>query len=321
MGACGTSTRRLCGCATGTLGSTVKDSSGTQYILSNNQVLALFNTGKTGDAITQPDCAVSSDTVAHLSKYVTLSTSGANVVDAAMAKVVPGDVSTNDNILNVGSVSSATSCILDAYVEKQGCATGLTVGQILSCDQSMCLSDVCTGYQYCFVNQMYALGNAGFVAAGDSGSLLVTRGTPVAMGLIWASGGGGYYAWANPMLVVLEDLGVSMAAPSGATPQSAATPSAQQIAAAGIVDKYAPDFMKIPGVWGVADRSDGHGHITITITADNITPELNQAVPPTLGGFPTVISLEPRPEFASRPGCIRRSPSKSPNTRPIDMKP
>jgi hypothetical protein len=304
------------------LGSTVKDSSGTQYILSNNHVLALFNTGKTGDAITQPDCAVSQDTVAHLSKYITLSTTGANVVDAAMAKVVPGDVSTNDNILNVGSVSSATSCVLYALVEKQGCATNLTPGQVLSCDFSMTLPDDCTGNQYTFVNQMYALGNAGFMQPGDSGSLLVTRGTPVAMGLIWAMGGGGYYAWANPILVVLEVLGVSMAAPSGTTPQPAATPSAQQIAAGGIVDKYDMDFMKIPGVWGVAALGDPHdGQITITIVAVNITPELNQAVPPTLGGFPTAISLQPRPHFASRSGCTGRGPSKGPNARPTNMKP
>jgi hypothetical protein len=303
------------------LGSTVKDSSGTQYILSNNHVLALFNTGMAGDAITQPDCAVSQDTVAHLSKYVTLSTTGANPVDAAMAKVVPGDVSTNDNILNVGSVSSATSCILDAYVEKQGCATGLTLGQVLGCDQSLTLTDNCTGNQYTFVFQEYVLGNAGFIAGGDSGSLLVSRGTPVAMGLIFAMTQSGYAAYANPMLVVLEDLGVSMAAPSGVTPQSAAVaPSAQQIAAAGVVDKYAPDFMKIPGVWGVGDRSGGHGHITITIMADNITPGLGQAVPPVLGDFPTAISLEPRPEFASRPGCTRRDPPRGPNARATDMR-
>src|SRR5215469_11494384 len=67
-------------CCTGTLGSVVKDSSGNQYILSNNHVLALSNAGKAGQTIMQrgyvdtvPPCSKNGTiSVANLTKFVTL---------------------------------------------------------------------------------------------------------------------------------------------------------------------------------------------------------------------------------------------------------
>src|SRR5215468_10995521 len=95
-------------CCTGTLGSLVKDTGGNLYILSNNHVLARSNAGKTGEDIMQrgyvdtvPVCSKNGTiNVATLSKFVTLNFSGGNnTVDAATAKIISGQVSTNGTIL------------------------------------------------------------------------------------------------------------------------------------------------------------------------------------------------------------------------------
>src|ERR1700745_1964063 len=103
-------------CCTGTLGSVVKDASGNQYILSNNHVLARSNAGKAGEAIMQrgyvdtvPVCSKNGTiNVANLTKFVTLNFSGGNnVVDAAIARVISGQVSPTGSILEIGTVSAA----------------------------------------------------------------------------------------------------------------------------------------------------------------------------------------------------------------------
>src|SRR5215467_9668813 len=104
-------------CCTGTLGSLVKDASGNQYILSNNHVLARSNAAKAGETIMQrgyvdtvPVCSKNGTiNVAKLTKFVTLNFSGGNnLVDAANAKVISGQVSPTGSILQIGTVSAAT---------------------------------------------------------------------------------------------------------------------------------------------------------------------------------------------------------------------
>jgi len=104
-------------CCTGTLGSLVKDSSGNQYILSNNHVFARSNAGKAGELIMQrgyvdtvPACSKNGTIkVANLTNFVKLNfTGGNNTVDAAIAKVVSGQVSSTGTILEVGTITSAT---------------------------------------------------------------------------------------------------------------------------------------------------------------------------------------------------------------------
>src|SRR5215475_13899897 len=127
-------------CCTGTLGSLVKDASGNQYILSNNHVLARSNAAKVGETIMQrgyvdtvPGCSKNGTiNVANLSKFVTLNfTGGNNVVDAAIAKVIPGQVSKTGQILEIGTVSSTTvTPSLGLPVEKSGRTTAKTTGKI-----------------------------------------------------------------------------------------------------------------------------------------------------------------------------------------------
>src|SRR5215469_12913021 len=142
-------------CCTGTLGSLVKDSSGNQYILSNNHVLARANAGKAGELIMQrgyvdtvPVCSnTGTINVAKLSKFVKLNFSGGNnTVDAAIAKVISGQVSSNGTILQIGTLSSTTvSPSVGLKVEKSGRTTSKTTGKIGSIHVSATVS----GYGAC----------------------------------------------------------------------------------------------------------------------------------------------------------------------------
>ena len=114
-------------CCTGTLGSQVKDSNGVKYILSNNHVLALANTGTVGQAIMQrgyvdtvPVCSTAGTiTVANLTRFVTINFAGGNnVADAAIAQVVPGQVSPNGAILEIGTVSATPVAPAVGVVER-----------------------------------------------------------------------------------------------------------------------------------------------------------------------------------------------------------
>src|SRR5262249_17919724 len=94
-------------CYGGTLGALVEDTSGTEYILSNNHVLARTNAAASGEDIIQPGLIdqspacfnkeINDDIVADLSAFVpilfkTKGTMPTNTVDAAIAKVRVGNV-------------------------------------------------------------------------------------------------------------------------------------------------------------------------------------------------------------------------------------
>jgi hypothetical protein len=106
-------------CCGGTLGSLVTQA-GTQYILSNNHVLARSDQapqptpGTTGEAIIQPGlvdtpkCSTTGTrTVANLSAFYNLETGTAPKIDAAIAKVISGDVDSAGNILYLGATADA----------------------------------------------------------------------------------------------------------------------------------------------------------------------------------------------------------------------
>jgi hypothetical protein len=314
LGICGSSIKAdSCNgvCYYATLGSTVKDSGGAQYILSNNHVIGRSNGGQPGDAVTQPGCTGNTtDTVANLTMLVPLKMSHQeNYVDAAVAKVVSGDVSTNDKILNIGPVSGTSGCIISTHVQKQGCGTGLTSGQIFGCFAMIGTSDPCLGNLY-FVEQIDVV-NTSPQTSGDSGSLLVSLGpNPVAFGLLFGSIPSGQESYAGWIGNVLQLTGMSgMATPTGAAiPAEQPTPSPTALdledqAAGHVVALFGPDIMKIPGVWGVEDHLKTDGHIEIRVDVEQVTPEIQSGVPTTLGtspSFPVEIFVSPRPEMGSR---------------------
>ena len=151
-------------CSAGTLGSLVEDSSGNQYVLSTNNVLARVSgkkSAKAKEAIVQPGLQDlgcwqdTTDTVAELSKWVPINFSrGENQMDAAIAKVVPAipqpsaaptaGVYLDGRILNLGTDGGAPlyygyvsttpfpfdSLIDGLLVMKMGRSSCLTAGKI-----------------------------------------------------------------------------------------------------------------------------------------------------------------------------------------------
>ena len=166
-------------CCGGTLGSLIQSSSGTQYLLSCNHVLARSDQASVGETIIQPgliddDCeptngdpAGTETQVGVLTTWLPLSSNSTNA-DAAIAAVNSGAVSSTGAIMELGTIqgggtlaaappgtsctiaSSGTSCIAGKgeavtatglTVAKSGRTTGLTCANISAIDL-----DVDVGY-------------------------------------------------------------------------------------------------------------------------------------------------------------------------------
>ena len=221
-------------CCSGTLGALVEDGAGTQYILSNNHVVGIFNQAVVGDPVNQPGmidqgCA-QTGIVAHFSDLVTIQTSKGrrikyNAVDAAIAEVVPGQIATDGSILAIGPLSGKTVApAVGQVVQKSGRTTGHTTGTVLNIDYttSVGYSMECGGAsnQVAYFNNQILIGDGNFSDSGDSGSLIVESGAadpdtglPRAVGLLFA--GSSTATVANPIGAVLSAFGVTLV---GGTP-------------------------------------------------------------------------------------------------------
>ena len=205
-------------CCSGTLGALVRDSSGNEYILSNNHVLAdsarTANSGSApfNDDVSQPglvDVACNpnsgnSNIVAHVSNWVPL---GTHNVDAAVAEIVPGDVS--GSILGIGPVSSTVAApSVGEAVAKSGRTTQLTCSSISTVDATVKVryqAGCGKGRKFfvLYTGQMIVSGSS-FSAGGDSGSLIVDQSTVQPVGLLYA--GSSTVTIANPASDVLSAL-------------------------------------------------------------------------------------------------------------------
>ena len=206
-------------CCSGTLGALVQKGS-TYYILSNNHVLAQANRGEVGEEISQPglvdyNCGAY-QIVAHLSDFVPISFARrtTNVVDAAIAEIVPWRVRMDGDILDIGQISGSTvPPTIGLAVQKSGRTTGHTLGTIAAIDVTVSVKypSGCgsrRGKKATFVNQIL-INDASFSSGGDSGSLVVTQDTiPRALGLLFA--GSETTTVCNPIDDVLDALGISL---------------------------------------------------------------------------------------------------------------
>jgi hypothetical protein len=195
----------------GSFGAVVKKGGGI-YILSNNHVLADENRLPTGAPIFQPGLLdggnTSTDQIAKLSDFVTLTSAGPNKVDCAIAKALSDGLVSKD-ILHIGAPTGDGAAALDMIVHKFGRTTSYTVGRITSLD-----TDVTVQYEtgaFTFQEQIIITGIAGksFSAAGDSGSLILERSTNTAVALLFA--GSGSHTIANHIADVLKALNVTLA--------------------------------------------------------------------------------------------------------------
>jgi hypothetical protein len=206
-------------CASGTLGSLVVRA-GTQYILSNNHVLADQDAGTIGDAIIQPglidtpvacESSGTTSTVANLSQFINLeqpsgcSSNCTPPADAAIAQVVSGAVNTSGNIIELGdsapggipndgppasTILPVTSLVPNTTaVAKSGRSTGLTCSTVeaTNMDVSVQYNHGLGGAQFTaqYTNQI-AINSGTFSAAGDSGSLIVSQAGAQPVALLYA---------------------------------------------------------------------------------------------------------------------------------------
>jgi hypothetical protein len=206
-------------CCSGTLGSLVQNSSGTQFLLGNNHVLARSDHASIGETIVQPGLIDNNCTpygsgagttpVGVLSGFLPLTSNSTNV-DAAIAQVNSGAVNSSGAILELGaqqpdgSLAAAPPGIsstggrgepasLNMTVAKSGRSTGLTCASISAINLAVQVSY----YTNCaetnpyltktYTGQIAIEGNQ-FSDAGDSGSLVVNTSNAEPVGLFFAGG-------------------------------------------------------------------------------------------------------------------------------------
>jgi hypothetical protein len=127
----------------GTIASVVTDSAGRVYILSNNHVLG-GNSAPVGSTVTQPGTldggVAETDTIATLTKFVTYNEAGENIVDAAIAEIVPGTEFYQSSVINDNSsidmISDIRSAKVGDRIYKHGRTSGETTGVIIDTDFS-----------------------------------------------------------------------------------------------------------------------------------------------------------------------------------------
>jgi hypothetical protein len=217
-------------CCGGTLGSLVTRG-GTQYILSNNHVLARSDAGAVGEAITQPglidvNCdKAQARTVANLTQFANLEneakSASASNIDAAIAQVVSGNVDSSGNILYLGATAdvngvpvpgaphagSGVAATVNMQVAKSGRTTGLTCSTVMAANTTTSIQYTknCDGtgapFTVTYKNQVDVTGGE-FSAQGDSGSLIVSQTTADPVALLY--GGSDVDTVANPVAPVLS---------------------------------------------------------------------------------------------------------------------
>ncbi len=286
----------LAGCAAATLGSQIKVGD-VKYILSNNHVLARENAAALGEGIIHrspldavPVCTQpGTSTVANLSGFIPIVFGGvvANTVDAAIAAVVAGQVSSTGNILDIGVPSTTTvSPSVGMKVKKSGRTTGLTSGSITSVGVS-----VLVGYSSgtaLFVSQ-FLIGPGSFSAPGDSGSLVTNKpkkGPSKPVGLLFA--GSSLVTVANNINTVLASFGAGFVASSAPDDGEGPPPSVRDFipTATRIKDSYSRELFALPDVvgHGVGVSSRNPNDVVIQLLVRSATPRALAAAPSTVGG-------------------------------------
>ncbi len=285
-------------CCSGTLGVLVQKAS-TYYILSNNHVLARTNKGKVGEQVSQTglvdyNCGVY-QIVASLSDFVPISFSRrrTNMVDAAIAQIIPGQVRTDGNILDVVQISSSTvPPTIGLAIQKSGRTTGLTLGKIGAIDVTVSVkySSKCGsawGRKATFVNQIL-INDPTFSAAGDSGSLVLDQASPPnAVGLLFA--GSDTTTICNPIDDVLGALGISLVGtpsiPRGLTNLSKQGSAAEVAAVRAVKARHEWDiFASHPAVCGVGIGRGAAEQVVIQVYVERDRLDVRRATPYMLDG-------------------------------------
>lgn len=310
-------TRRFC--CSGTLGSLVTDGT-TQYILSNNHVLARADQASPGEDVSQPglidnNCAVAT-VVADFSVAPQL---GSNV-DAALAQLRPGQMDGTGEIEDIGVPSRAIrNATVGLSVAKSGRTTGFTTGSISSVNTSVNVQyqrNCGSGKKFVvsYTGQV-VINSSTFSAGGDSGSLILSNDSahnPVA--LLYA--GSSSTTIGNPIGEVLSKLSAALgrtvsfvgSGPAGPTPsinieggvqpyipglggQMRELPQQAIDRASAVLELHRANLMFQPGVIGVGVGAAQSGaEAAIVIYLDKTAAARGQFAD-SLGGVPVTVHL------------------------------
>ena len=201
---------------TGTLGCFVTDDRNNVYILSNNHVLANTNKAFFADPVLQPGPIdggnKKQDVIARLEYLVTLEHGKPNAMDAALAKVSAG-LAINHAIGGKRKVTGTITPVHKQKVEKFGRTTGHTQGSITT--RNLDLQVDYEGKLIDFEDQLEIKGvvkngrRTMFCDGGDSGSLILERGSFKAVGLLFAGASDGT-TFATPIEDVLSTFAVKI---------------------------------------------------------------------------------------------------------------
>jgi hypothetical protein len=199
-------------CCSGTLGSLVS-SSGGQYILSNNHVLADADQAASGEDISQPGLIDNNCRPATIVADFTVAPHFGTNVDAALAALRAGQMDSRGTILDIGVPnSSPLNASTNLLVAKSGRTTGLSCGSVQSTNTSVKVQyqQGCNQgkkFTITYTNQV-VVGGSGFSAGGDSGSLIVSQTGKRPTALLFA--GSSSTTIGNPINEVLSQLTTSL---------------------------------------------------------------------------------------------------------------
>jgi len=198
-------------CCSGTLGSLVT-AGGTQYVLSNNHVLARQDRATTGENISQPGLIDNGCQPAAIVADYTAAVPLGNNVDCALAGLRSGKMDSTGFIEGIGTISSNVKApAIGLAVEKSGRTTGTTTGTIGSIHTSVNVQyQIRCGsgriYTISYADQVVINSNS-FSAGGDSGSLIVTSNAACHRPVALLFAGSSSTTIGNPIREVLNKLG------------------------------------------------------------------------------------------------------------------
>jgi hypothetical protein len=188
------------------------------YVLSNMHILAPHGACKIRDAIYQPgprDGGDSTCGIAELHRYETLQLNGPlNAIDAAIGALLD-DIDWKPELCSIGRINQAGVASANMRIRLHGRTTGYTEGTITE-DSLDAEVDMVAGSQThvtYFENQLLLRPDAPYTeigTAGNSGSLVVARDEPTAVGLLFAGSTDGSLALANPIGEVLTRLKIAL---------------------------------------------------------------------------------------------------------------
>jgi len=275
-------------CCSGTLGSLVTDGT-SQYILSNNHILADTDQAQPGEDISQPGLVDNSCQPATIvADFTAAPRLGSANVDAAIALLRSGLMDSTGYIEDIGVPNDqALPAAVNMGVAKSSRTTGITCGAVQSINTTVNVQyqQGCNKgkkFTITYLNQV-VVGGSGFSAGGDSGSLIVTQSNASPTALLFA--GSSTITIGNPVQDVLNALNginhpvsfvgsartaaVSCPSGSGGGPQVPAPtrgPSQGEIDRANAAkDRYSSRLMADPAVMAVGVGADENDPALATI--------------------------------------------------------